>query len=576
MAFAPEASPRRHILTVVLEDYCHVGPVSRVIRPDYWSRFESRVHRNTHATLDLLDEVGAKATFFVLGWIAEHQPEVVAEVLRRGHEIASKGYFHRHINQMTPAQFREDVRRSRQALQSASGVIVRGYRLPRGGLAKRHLWALDILAEEGFDYDSSIRPLGIEFAGEPFRRFIHQHQHEGRRIWEVPLSTWSFGPLSVPISGGNYMRQLPHAFIRRAMARWDRDGAEPLVCYFHVWELDPEQPRISAVSALEHLRQYRNLRLMSDRIRYYLNRYRFGTIAGHLGLPTESSAMTSAATDESRAATVSLAASSVEDERPASTRLPISVVVPCYNEEATLGYTANTLQSFADRMKDDYEISYVFVDDGSKDETWRRLNELFGARADTVLTRHSQNRGVAAATLTGIRNSRTELVCAIDCDGTYDPLQLRQMIPMLTPDVDLVTASPYHPQGRVLNLAAWRLILSNGLSIIYRFFHRHRLYTYTSCFRVYRRSAVADIKLWNERFVGITEILSRLDRNGGRIVECPAVMEVRLLGNSKMKVFKTIWGHLVLMSQLLGLGSKSIPSQVRIAKENYRDTAGHA
>ena len=310
MAFAPEASPRRHILTVVLEDYCHVGPVSRVIRPDYWSRFESRVHRNTHATLDLLDEVGAKATFFVLGWIAEHQPEVVAEVLRRGHEIASKGYFHRHINQMTPAQFREDVRRSRQALQSASGVIVRGYRLPRGGLAKRHLWALDILAEEGFDYDSSIRPLGIEFAGEPFRRFIHQHQHEGRRIWEVPLSTWSFGPLSVPISGGNYMRQLPHAFIRRAMARWDRDGAEPLVCYFHVWELDPEQPRISAVSALEHLRQYRNLRLMSDRIRYYLNRYRFGTIAGHLGLPTESSAMTSAATDESGAATVSLVASS--------------------------------------------------------------------------------------------------------------------------------------------------------------------------------------------------------------------------------------------------------------------------
>lgn len=89
---APEAPRRRHILTVVLEDYCHVGPVSRVIKPDYWSRFESRVHRNTHATLDLLDEVGAKATFFVLGWIAEHQPEVVAEVVRRGHEIASKGF----------------------------------------------------------------------------------------------------------------------------------------------------------------------------------------------------------------------------------------------------------------------------------------------------------------------------------------------------------------------------------------------------------------------------------------------------------------------------------------------------
>jgi polysaccharide deacetylase family protein (PEP-CTERM system associated) len=576
MGLAPEVPRRRHILTIVLEDYCHVGPVSRVIRPDYWSRFESRVHRNTQATLDLLDQVGAKATFFVLGWIGEHQPEVVAEVARRGHEIASKGFFHRHIDQMTPEQFREDVRRSRQALESAAGVAVKGYRVPRGGLGRRDLWALDILAEEGFDYDSSIRPLGVEFAGQSFRRFIHQHQHDGRRIWEVPLSTWSFGPFSVPISGGNYMRQLPNAFIRKAMATWDRDGVEPLVCYFHVWELDPEQPRISAVSALEHLRQYRNLRLMSDRIRYYLNRYRFGTIAEHLELPTAIPAATTAVMEGLCDVAVPVIDARAFEPRPAATRLPITVVVPCYNEEATLGYTANTLQSFADRMKDDFEISYVFVDDGSTDGTWRRLNELFGARPDCVVARHPRNRGVAAATLTGIRNSRTEVVCAIDCDGTHDPLQLRQMISMLTSDVDLVTASPYHPGGRVLNLAAWRLVLSKGLSIIYRFFHRHRLYTYTSCFRVYRRSAVAGMELYNERFVGITEILSRLDRKGGSIVECPAVMEVRLLGNSKMKVFKTIWGHLMLMSQLLGLGSKSIPSQMRIAKENYRDTAGHA
>ena len=261
---------------------------------------------------------------------------------------------------------------------------------------------------------------------------------------------------------------------------------------------------------------------------------------------------------------------------PATPRLPVTVVVPCYNEEATLGYTANTLRGFADAMNKDFEISYVFVDDGSRDETWRRLNELFAKSPDCVLVRHPRNRGVAAATLTGIARSRTEIVCAIDCDGTYDPLQLRKMISMLTPGVDLVTASPYHPDGRVMNLTAGRLILSKGLSIIYRFFHRHRLYTYTSCFRVYRRSAVADMELCNPRFVGITEILSRLDRQGRRIVECPAVMEVRLLGNSKMRIFKTIWGHLVLMSQLLGFGSKSIRSQIRIAKENYRDTAGHA
>src|SRR5512132_1592176 len=114
----PERPVRRHILSVVLEDYCHVAPVSRVVPPDYWSRFESRVHRNTELTLDLLDEVGAKATFFVLGWIGEHQPEVVAEVARRGHEIASKGYFHRSIRDLSPQQFREDVRRSRDALEN--------------------------------------------------------------------------------------------------------------------------------------------------------------------------------------------------------------------------------------------------------------------------------------------------------------------------------------------------------------------------------------------------------------------------------------------------------------------------
>jgi glycosyltransferase involved in cell wall biosynthesis len=297
---------------------------------------------------------------------------------------------------------------------------------------------------------------------------------------------------------------------------------------------------------------------MSDRIRYYLNRYRFGPIAEYLELPVATPIAESAPTDGDDAL-VCLASAELAAARPAASRLPITVIVPCYNEGATLGYTANTLQSFAESMKDDFEISYVFVDDGSTDATWRRLNDLFGGRADCVLERHPINRGVAAATLTGIANSRTEVVCAIDCDGTYDPRQLRQMIAMLAPDVDLVTASPYHPEGRVLNLTAWRLILSKGLSIIYRLFHQHRLYTYTSCFRVYRRSAADGIELFNERFVGITEILSRLDRKGGRIVECPAVMEVRLLGSSKMKVFKTIWGHLVLMSQLLGICSKSIP-----------------
>lgn len=280
-----EHSPRRHVLSIVLEDYCHVGPVSRVVPPDYWHRFESRVQRNTDLTLALLDEVGAKATFFVLGWIGEHQPQVVAEVARRGHEIASKGYFHRSIRDLTPEQFREDLRRSRDALESAANVPVRGYRVPRGGFGESDLWALDVLAEEGFAYDSSIRPFGREFAQQPFRRFIHCHEHGGKRLWEVPLSTRKLGPLTVPISGGNYLRQLPNSFICRAVEQWVREQSSPLVFYFHIWELDPEQPRISAISLLERVRQYRNLHAMEERIRYHLRKYQFGTIAHYLKLP---------------------------------------------------------------------------------------------------------------------------------------------------------------------------------------------------------------------------------------------------------------------------------------------------
>lgn len=545
---SPLKNPQRnHLLSVVLEDYCHVGPVSRVVPRDYWDRFESRVQRNTERTLDLLDEMGAKATFFVLGWIAEHQPQVVAEVVRRGHEVASKGYWHRSIGQMTPDEFRADVRRSKQAIEAATGVAVRGFRIPRGGFDAPDLWALEILSEEGYLYDSSLRPMGTAFLRESYRRFVHMHEANGRRIWEVPLSTWKFGPLCVPISGGNFVRQLPHAFIRRALDQWEQQNHDPIVFYFHIWELDPEQPRITAVSQLQRIRQYRNLDAMTDRIRYYLKKYRFGTVADHLRLG-------SPAVIERPTPTVA-AASTIDAPAvvgaPDLPRIPITVVVPCYNEEATLGYLGNTLRSFNNGMKDAYDVTFLFVDDGSGDGTWQRLNDLFGERSDCSLLRHSRNRGVAATVLSGIRHARTEIVCVIDCDGTYDPLQLRKMIPMLKPGVDVVTASPYHSDGQVLNLPAWRLVLSKGLSIIYRFVHHHKLATYTSCFRVYRRRAVADIVLRDERFVGITELLSRVDAGGGHIVECPAVMEVRLLGTSKMKTLKTIQGHLRHLGRLI-------------------------
>jgi len=175
---------------------------------------------------------------------------------------------------------------------------------------------------------------------------------------------------------------------------------------------------------------------------------------------------------------------------------------------------------------------------------------LFGKRSDCRFVRHEENSGVAAAILSGIRHAHTEIVCSIDCDCTYDPHQLVDLIPALEPDVAMVTASPYHPSGRVLNVPRWRPFLSKNLSALYRRVCRHKLWTYTSCFRVYRRSRVADLPVVEGGFLGITEMLGLLDRQGYKIVERPAVLEVRMLGRSKMKLFSTIAGHLRLLSRL--------------------------
>ena len=164
---------------------------------------------------------------------------------------------------------------------------------------------------------------------------------------------------------------------------------------------------------------------------------------------------------------------------------------------------------------------------------------------------HEVNSGVAAAILTGIRAAETEVVCSIDCDCTYDPHQVRELIPRLEDDVALVTASPYHPSGRVLNVPGWRLLMSKGLSFMYRRLFRQKLYTYTSCFRVYRRSMVQHIVLQERGFLGVAELLMQLDNEGKRIVEQPAVLEVRLLGHSKMKLVRTILGHLRLLRKAM-------------------------
>ena len=555
------ATTKKHLLTVLVEDYFHVGAFENLIQQRNWSHFEPRYEQNTLKALDLLDEYETKATFFVLGWIAEQNPRLVREIVARGHEVASRGFYHRSLRHLTPEEFREDIRRTNNILESASGQKIIGYRAAEKLSYEKDGWILDILAEENFVYDASFLPSKKDAKQ---RRLAHQIPKGDKVIWEFPYSTRNLGVGLLPISGGNYFRQIPHTMMRHAVQDWHERYEEPFVLYFHVWELDPEQPRISAASHYNRLRHYRKLDKMEWVLKEYFRRYKFSDAADFLGLKEEVKAQDEKAEIKSPVA-------NIRQSDFSHPHLPISIVIPCHNEEPSLPYLANTLRSVEANLSErGYQANYIFVDDCSNDKTLEKLNQLFGAKENVQIVRHRTNEGVAAGIMTGLKMAETEVVCSMDCDCTYDPHELVNMLPLLAVNVDMVTASPYHVQGGVRNVPEWRLFLSQGASFLYRRVLRSKLDTYTSCFRVYRRSSVVDLDLREKGFLGVAEMLGKLDLRGGRIVEYPAVLEVRLFGFSKMKTARTVFGHLKLLLRLSSerLFRKTETIETSLPKEN--------
>lgn len=530
---------QKHLLTILVEDYFHVGAFENLIQQRNWANFEPRYEQNTIKALDLLDEYDTKATFFVLGWIADRSPALIREIVARGHEVASRGYYHRSLRNLTEQEFREDLIRANKAIEDACGQKVLGYRAAEKLSFADKEWALGVLADEGFAYDASFLP---NVKDPKIKRFVHQHHTNGMAIWEFPYSTLDLGLGTMSISGGNYFRQIPYTLMRLAVRRWTRLQTAPFTFYFHVWELDPEQPRISAASNYNRIRHYRKLDKMEWILRENLQLYDFCGIADHLGLKDglrfESSEL-------------KVASSKEKTGNQRSKIANISIVIPCYNETEALPYLANTLRSVEiDLVESGYQPNFIFVDDKSTDGTLELLTELFGNKQNIEIIAHEANQGVAAGIMSGIRAAKTEIVCSMDCDCTYDPHELLNMLPLLSNNVDMVTASPYHKNGGVRNVPSWRLFLSRGASFLYRRVLRSKLDTYTSCFRVYRRSSLVGIRLDESGFLGVAEMLGRLDLKGGTIVEFPAVLEVRLFGASKMKTAKTVLGHLKLLSHL--------------------------
>jgi polysaccharide deacetylase family protein (PEP-CTERM system associated) len=265
-------------LSVDVEEHFQVEAFADRISPAMWSAFPSRVVQNTQRVLDLLASSGRKATFFILGYVAERSPDLVRCIVEAGHEVACHGYWHKRVNTMTPEQFRDDIRRSKAAVESAAGVKVTGYRAPTFSLTRESLWALEILAEEGFHYDSSVFPVRHDFYGVPDApRVVYRWQcNEGRELYEIPPLTLRFLGFNLAAGGGGYLRILPMWFTRWAMRQAQRER-RPAVIYFHPWELDPTQPRLPG-SWKSRFRHYRNLEKMEARLRTLMQDRTFVTM----------------------------------------------------------------------------------------------------------------------------------------------------------------------------------------------------------------------------------------------------------------------------------------------------------
>lgn len=263
-------------LTVDVEDYFQVSAFEGIVNPREWQAMEQRVERNTHKVLSMLDAHATKATFFIVGWIAERYPQLVRDIHQRGHAIGCHSYWHRKVFDLGPEEFAADTSRAKSILENILGTQVLGYRAPSYSITKKSLWALDILKELGFAYDSSIFPIHHDTYGIPNApRFEYTHPNGLR---EYPISTALLFGRKVPVSGGGYFRLFPYGFIKFALRRINRIEKKPFVFYLHPWEIDSEQPRFSNASWRSRFRHYNNLDKTEARFRRLLQDFQFSPL----------------------------------------------------------------------------------------------------------------------------------------------------------------------------------------------------------------------------------------------------------------------------------------------------------
>jgi polysaccharide deacetylase family protein (PEP-CTERM system associated) len=270
----------KNAFTIDVEDYYQVEGFANVVDRTSWDRFESRVQHNTGRVLELLERRGIRGTFFVLGCVARKHPGIVRDIQAAGHEVASHGLTHRLVYSQAPEAFRQETRESKAILEDQCQVQVRGYRAATYSITRRSLWALDILLEEGFTYDSSIFPMRHDRYGVPGAPVTPYRVSTpaGRELVEFPISVLKYGGVTLPVAGGGYFRLFPYGLTSWALRRLNARG-QPFLFYLHPWEIDPGQPRIAEASASSRFRHYVNIDRCEERLSRLLADFRFGTMA---------------------------------------------------------------------------------------------------------------------------------------------------------------------------------------------------------------------------------------------------------------------------------------------------------
>lgn len=271
-------------LSVDVEDYFQVEALAPAFPRSSWDDCELRVERNTERLLALFDDVGVKATFFTLGWVAKRRPALVRRIADAGHEVASHGYAHERVDGLGPARFRADVARARRVLEDASGLPVRGYRAPTFSVGPHTPWAWSVLQDQGYVYSSSIYPVKRDLYGVPDAPLEPYRPAGAPNLLEIPISAIRLAGRTWPCGGGGYFRLLPYSVSRLAIDRVNADHGRAAVFYLHPWEIDPGQPRVRNVPWKSRLRHYLNLSRTEGRLRRLLRDAKWDRIDRVIGI----------------------------------------------------------------------------------------------------------------------------------------------------------------------------------------------------------------------------------------------------------------------------------------------------